>query len=59
MPLERVDTTENTADVFTKIVSTQRLEWHMAKFTGAPRVRNEHGSIISSTHEEHSEKCPR
>ena len=59
VPLERVDTTENTADIFTKIVSTQRLEWHMAKFTGAPRVRNEHGSIISSTHEEHSEKCPR
>ena len=59
VPLERVDTTENTADIFTKIVSTQRLEWHMAKFTGAPRVRNEHGSIVGNMHEEHSEKCPR
>ncbi len=56
VPLGRVDTSETTADIFTKIVSAQRLEWHMAKFTGAPRVRNEHGSIVGNMHEEHSEK---
>ncbi len=59
VPLERVDTTENTADIFTKIVSAQRLEWHLARFTGAERMRNEHGSSVGCMHEEHDVSCER
>ena len=59
VPLSRVDTTENTADIFTKIVSAQRLEWHLARFTGAERLRNEHGSIVGCMHEEHDKECVR
>jgi hypothetical protein len=59
VPLGRVDTTENTADIFTKIVSAQRLEWHLARFTGAERLRNEHGSIVGCMHEEHDKECVR
>ena len=59
VPLERVDATDNTADIFTKIVSTQRLEWHMARFTGAERVGSERGSVVGCMREEHAKDCER
>ena len=57
MPLSRVDTSDNPSDIFTKIVSVQRLEWHLALFTGGIRLRNEHGSIVGTMREEHDETC--
>ncbi len=38
IPLKRVDTTDMPADVFTNIVSVQRLEWHMTHFVGKDHV---------------------
>ena len=49
----RVDTTDNVADIFTKIVSAQRLDWHMANFTGAIALKNKHGSITRAKTEVH------
>jgi len=57
--IHRVDTTENPADIFTKIVSVQRLEWHMCHFTGQQQIKNEHGSIIGACHAKHSDSCSR
>ena len=53
----RVDTTDNVADIFTKIVSAQRLDWHMASFTGAIAVRSKHGSITCAKTEVHEKGC--
>jgi hypothetical protein len=57
IPLFRVDTTDNPADIFTKIVSAQRLMYHMACFDGNVRVKNEHGSIVGCMHEVHAKGC--
>ena len=54
-----MSTLRSTADIFTKIVSAQRLAWHLARFTGAERLRNEHGSIVGCMHEEHDKECVR
>lgn len=55
--MHRVDTSDNPADIFTKILSSQRLAWHMARFSGKERVANEHGSIVGCAHYEHLEGC--
>ena len=34
VPIKRVDTTDNPADIFTKTLSSQRLLWHLGMFTG-------------------------
>ena len=57
MKVTRVDTTDNVADIFTKIVSAQRLDWHMANFTSAIAVKNKHGSITRAKTEVHEKGC--
>jgi hypothetical protein len=45
------------ADIFTKIVSAQRLDWHMTHFRGEGVKKNDHGSVVRVKAELHDDNC--